>query len=173
MGTKSCAVWYRQSGNSSDAAHSYNKIMMQACPLRPRSLPLSPKTGAQESWRDQQWRWKGRKVARGGKEIARAAPLAATDGPRVRLQDQYHGQPHGMFSADECFGGRALNRGIELCAVAEQMYSLEAIFQIQGDVMFMDRCERIAYNAWPGTSAQLCRGVGWVEKIARPGKAVK
>ena len=26
-------------------------------------------------------------------------------------------QPHGMFSADECFGGRNLNRGIELCAV--------------------------------------------------------
>ena len=41
---------------------------------------------------------------------------------KLRTQDAYQGQPHGMFSADECFGGRALNRGIELCAVVEQMH---------------------------------------------------
>jgi hypothetical protein len=94
MGTKSCAVWYRHSGNSSDAQGSYLKLAMQ---------------------------------------------------------DRYHGQPHGMFAADECFGGRALNRGIELCAVVEQMYSLGIMFQIQGDVRFLDRLEAIAFNSWPGT----------------------
>lgn len=57
MGTKSCAVWYRQSRNISDAKASYKKLMMQ---------------------------------------------------------DLYHGQPHGIWSADECFGGRDLNRGIEV-----------------------------------------------------------
>ena len=50
-----------------------------------------------------------------------------------------------MFSADECFGGRHLNRGIELCAVVEQMYSLQALFRAFGETEFLDRCERIAY----------------------------
>ena len=82
MGTKSCAVWYRQSRNDSDAAASYTKL---------------------------------------------------------KAQDMYHGQPHGMFSADECFGGRNLNRGIELCAVVEQMYSLQHMFRVHGDPYFLDR----------------------------------
>jgi hypothetical protein len=94
MGTKSGAVWYRQSGNASDAAQS---------------------------------------------------------ALRLRMQDQYHGQPHGMFSADEVMGGRNLNRGIELCAVVEQMYSLQHIFRVQGDLSFIDRCEKIGYNALPAT----------------------
>ena len=95
MGTKSCAVWSRQSHNASDPLQSYIKLDMQ---------------------------------------------------------DRFHGQPHGMYSADECFGGRNLNRGIELCAVVEQMYSLGIIYQVQGDPYFMDRLERIAFNAWPGTT---------------------
>lgn len=70
---------------------------------------------------------------------------------KIRVQDEFQGQPHGMFSADECFGGRALNRGIELCAVVEQMYSLQHMFRVHGDVMFMDRQERIAFNSLPGT----------------------
>ena len=134
MGTKSCAVWYRQSRNGTDAAASYTKLAMQ---------------------------------------------------------DTYHGQPHGMWAADECFGGRDLNRGIELCAarpaapaavsracgrratrrvtaeqmyslqhmamavanptpshptpphrrcaVVEQMYSLQHMFRVQGDVSFLDK----------------------------------
>ena len=94
MGTKSCAVWYRQSGNATDAQASYKKLAMQ---------------------------------------------------------DTYHGQPHGIWAADECFGGLDLNRGIELCAVVEQMYSLQHMFRVQGDPAFLDKCERIAYNALPGT----------------------
>ena len=69
----------------------------------------------------------------------------------VEMQLAYHGQPHGMFAADECFGGRELNRGIELCAVVEQMYSLEVAFRVTGEVALLDRIERIAFNALPGT----------------------
>lgn len=93
MGTKSGVVWYRQSGDASDAAITQKHL---------------------------------------------------------EQQEAAHGQPHGMFSADECFGGRHLNRGIELCAVVEQMFSLEVAFQITGDVSLLDRLERIAYNALPG-----------------------
>jgi hypothetical protein len=70
---------------------------------------------------------------------------------KLAMQDEWHGQPHGMFSADECFGGRDLNRGIELCAVVEQMYSLQHMFRVHGDPYFLDRCERIAYNSLPAT----------------------
>lgn len=70
---------------------------------------------------------------------------------KLQMQDTWQGQPHGMFSADECFGGRGLNRGIELCAVVEQMYSLQHMFRVHGDPSFLDRCERIAYNSLPGT----------------------
>lgn len=70
---------------------------------------------------------------------------------KVDMQDRYHGQPHGIFSADECFGGRDLNRGIELCAIVEQMYSLQHMFRVDGDGAWLDRMERIAYNALPGT----------------------
>jgi len=70
---------------------------------------------------------------------------------KLTVQDRFHGQPHGMFSADECFGGRELNRGIELCAVVEQMYSLQHNFKVLGDVSFLDRLERIAFNSLPGT----------------------
>ena len=70
---------------------------------------------------------------------------------KLSMQDKYHGQPHGMFAADECFGGRELNRGIELCAVVEQMYSLQHNFRVLGDTVFLDRYERIAFNSLPGT----------------------
>merc|ERR1719502_1293637 len=66
-------------------------------------------------------------------------------------KQQLHAQPYGMFAADECFGGRALNRGIELCAVVEQIYSLQHNFKVLGDLAYLDRAERIAFNSLPGT----------------------
>ena len=42
-----------------------------------------------------------------------------------------------MWSADECFGGRSLNRGIELCAVVEQMYSTYTDFIIYIYIYFV------------------------------------
>ena len=65
--------------------------------------------------------------------------------------DQYHGQPSGMFSADEHFAGRDPSQGTELCAVVEAMFSLEQDLAILGDAAFGDRLERIAYNALPAT----------------------
>lgn len=81
----------------------------------------------------------------------RSYPSVQESQLKLKMQDEWHGQPHGMFSADECFGGRELNRGIELCAVVEQMYSLQHMFRVHGDPSYLDRCERIAYNALPGT----------------------
>lgn len=65
--------------------------------------------------------------------------------------DRYHGQPHGLFSADEHYAGRDPSQGTELCAVVEAMFSIENDLSIFGDPSFGDRLEKIAYNALPGT----------------------
>ena len=70
---------------------------------------------------------------------------------QLEMLDEYHGIPNGMFSADEHFAGRNPSQGIELCAVVEQMFSLEQALAILGDPSLGDRLEKIAFNALPGT----------------------
>jgi len=65
--------------------------------------------------------------------------------------DRYHGQPFGMFSADEHYAGLDPSQGTELCAVVEAMFSLENDISVLGDPKLGDRLEKIAYNALPGT----------------------
>jgi uncharacterized protein len=65
--------------------------------------------------------------------------------------DQFHGQPTGVFAADEHLAGRNPSQGTELCAVVEMMFSLEHALAIVGEPALGDRIERIAYNALPGT----------------------
>lgn len=65
--------------------------------------------------------------------------------------DQYHGIPNGMFTADEHLAGKNPSQGIELCAVVEQMFSLEQSIAILGDAALGDRLEKIAFNALPAT----------------------
>ena len=67
------------------------------------------------------------------------------------MLDRYHGQPNGIFSADEHYAGRDPSQGTELCAVVEAMFSLETDMAILGDPAFGDRLEKIAYNALPAT----------------------
>jgi DUF1680 family protein len=65
--------------------------------------------------------------------------------------DRYHGQPSGIFSADEHLSGLDPSQGTELCTVVEAMFSLETDLAILGDAVFGDRLEKIAYNALPAT----------------------
>jgi hypothetical protein len=69
----------------------------------------------------------------------------------LAVLDKYHGQPNGMFSADEHYAGRDPSEGTELCAVVEAMFSLEQAFAVRGGVPLADRLERIAFNALPAT----------------------
>jgi len=65
--------------------------------------------------------------------------------------DRYHGLPNGMFSCDEHLSGRDPSQGSELCTVVEYMFSLERALAITGDAALVDRLERLAFNALPGT----------------------
>lgn len=60
-----------------------------------------------------------------------------------------HGLPNGAFSADEDLHGNLPTQGTELCAIVEDMFSLEEIIGITGDMHYMDALERIAFNALP------------------------
>jgi hypothetical protein len=70
---------------------------------------------------------------------------------QIKLLDEYHGIPNGMFSADEHIAGTDPSQGIELCAVVESMFSYELIAADLGNPLFADRLERVAFNALPAT----------------------
>ncbi|MDQ2899712.1 MAG: glycoside hydrolase family 127 protein [Acidobacteriota bacterium] len=63
--------------------------------------------------------------------------------------DRYHLLPNGVHSGDEHYAGRDPSQGTELCAVVENMFSLETLVSILGDPVFGDRLEKIAYNPLP------------------------
>lgn len=76
--------------------------------------------------------------------------LDATENMQA-LYDEYHGMVTGVITGDECLAGTSPVQGTELCAVVEYMYSLENIIGVSGDVAWIDRLERVAFNALPAT----------------------
>lgn len=61
----------------------------------------------------------------------------------------YHGQAQGMFSGDELLAGLHPSQGVETCAVAEYMFSLENLLWTIGKASYADILEKVAYNALP------------------------
>ena len=70
----------------------------------------------------------------------------------IEKYDLNHGQAAGRFSGDEHLSGRSPDRGTELCAVVEYMFSLENLYEIFGDNALADRLELLTFNALPGTT---------------------
>ena len=71
----------------------------------------------------------------------------------LSLLEDYHGQPYGIFSGDECLAGRSPIQGVELCAVVEAMFSYETLLSITGNTAWGDRAEFLGFNALPATCA--------------------
>jgi hypothetical protein len=96
-------------------------------------------------------------VAMGLKTPALRA-LRGDAGQQLRLTDEgwanllrEHGQVHGMFSGDEWLAGTDAQRGVELCAVVEAMFTFEQVTRIFGTARHADIVERLAYNLLPAT----------------------
>ena len=64
-------------------------------------------------------------------------------------------QPHGNWS-----GGHSAGRGTETCSIVETMQSMRFAYEVTGNVSFMDRLERIAFNSLPAAL--------WPDVTARP-----
>lgn len=67
------------------------------------------------------------------------------------MLEQYHGTAVGHFTGDECLSGDSPIQGTELCGVVEAMFSDEVLFGVLGDKVWLDRLERLAFNALPAT----------------------
>ncbi len=73
--------------------------------------------------------------------------------------DEFHGQPTGLFSADEHLAGTSPAQGTETCAVVEYLFSLATAVEIWGpDESLLERWERIAFNALPASARPNERG---------------
>lgn len=70
----------------------------------------------------------------------------------IKKYDLNHGQSAGRFSCDEHLSGKTPDRGTELCAVVEYMFSLEELYEIFGDNSLADRLELLTFNSLPGTT---------------------
>ncbi len=72
----------------------------------------------------------------------------------VNMLFEHHGTAYGHFNGDECLSGTSPIQGSELCSVVEAMYSYEILFEITGNLKWIDRLERLAYNALPATVSE-------------------
>ncbi|KAK7053027.1 hypothetical protein VNI00_004348 [Paramarasmius palmivorus] len=101
--------------------------------------------------------WHGVNLAEGIKALPAAWRFTHNESDLTRTSEgwdllyKYHGRPSGAFSADEYLAGLEATRGSELCSVVEMMFSNSYLFQIMGDLKYLDKAEKTAYNALPAT----------------------
>lgn len=75
--------------------------------------------------------------------------------------DDYLHMSDGMFYADEIVSGpNTPSRGTETCSIVETMFSLRTFYETTGNITFMDRLERLAFNSlpaalWPDVTANV------------------
>lgn len=64
---------------------------------------------------------------------------------------KYNGTAVGSFAGDECLSGLDSNRGTELCSIVELMYSCEVLYTLTENPIWVERLEKLAFNALPAT----------------------
>ena len=76
-------------------------------------------------------------------------PYTDKAGRLYDLLKQYNGTAVELFTGDECLAGLSPIQGTELCAVVEQMYSMELLYAYTGDPKWAERLETVSFNALP------------------------
>ena len=69
------------------------------------------------------------------------------------ILSKYNGTAVGLYTGDECLSGISPIQGTEFCAVVEQMYSYELLYEYTGDSKWAERLEMLAFNALPATAS--------------------
>lgn len=92
--------------------------------------------------------------------------------------DKYNGTAAATFTGDECLSGIGNNHGTELCSVVELMYSCELLYAITEAPIWMERLEKIAFNALPAAISddmwthQYDQQVNQIACVRFPGKSL-
>ena len=90
----------------------------------------------------------------------------------------YNGMAVGTFTGDECLAGISAIQGAELCSVVELMYSYELLYARTGDKKWMERLEKVAFNALPATISddmwahQYDQQTNQIAAMPYPGRAI-
>jgi hypothetical protein len=83
-----------------------------------------------------------------GDEESKASPAVA-----LAWADSYLHMADGMFFADEeVSGNHTASRGTETCSVVETMNSMRIGYEMTGNITFIDRLERLAFNSLPAST---------------------
>lgn len=94
-----------------------------------------------------------------------------------QILEKYNGTAAGVFTGDECLSGIGNNRGTELCSVVELMYSCEILYAVTKDPVWMQRLEKMAFNALPAAISddmwthQYDQMVNQISCVRFPGKS--
>lgn len=64
---------------------------------------------------------------------------------------EHHGTATGLYTCDEHLNGASATQGIELCTVAESMFSLEKLYQVTYDNSWADLLELLCFSTFPAT----------------------
>ncbi|GHV44940.1 hypothetical protein FACS189492_1970 [Clostridia bacterium] len=67
--------------------------------------------------------------------------------------DRHHSMACGHFTGDENLSGNSPIQGTELCGIVEMMYSCEWLFAVTGKTLWLDRLEKLAFNAYPAATS--------------------
>jgi len=90
--------------------------------------------------------------------------LEATENDYATVMGEYGQVPGGGFAADEnCRPGKTgAQQATETCTWVEFMHSFEMLLKINGNPVYADRCEEVAFNSLPAAQTADLKGLHYL-----------